>query len=345
MTLLDDASADPGAMAAERASGSRSPGGGAGGSDEPIGADAPEDGGQDHLPADRAASVVRTARGLRLERAFSWVALITTIAGMLLVLFVGYLFVFTNLEGARNQRLLLQEFPAKGSGKTVAAGALAVLRGTTPSQGQPAALLQIPKLELSQVVVEGTSAADLQEGPGLMPGTAKPGERGNVVIAGRRLTFGRPFEHLLSLVPGDRIVVTGSDGTFTYTVTRTGIASAGMHDPVEPAKIAELTLVTSAPLSQGGREFVVARLDGPPVAYPPYVVTAPTTELALGGDAGAILPIVLWGFALVLAIVLTVIAYRRSRLTLTIYLLSTPILVALAIGCFENVARLLPAAF
>jgi LPXTG-site transpeptidase (sortase) family protein len=297
-------------------------------------------------PSGEAPTAARSPEGSRrLDRALTWVALVVTISGMLLVLFVGYLFAFTNLEGARNQRLLLQEFPAKGSGKEVAAGALAVLHGTTPTEGQPAALLQIPALGFSQVVVEGSSSADLEKGPGLMPGTARPGERGNAVIAGRRLTYGRPFEHLLSLVQGDRVILTGSYGTFTYRVVRTGIATSGQRDPVEPTRDAQVTLVTSSPLSDPGREYAVADLVGKPLSYPPYVITAPRTELALGGDPAAALPIALWGAALLLAVACTIVAYRRSRLTFSIYLLSTPILVALAIGCFENVARLLPAAF
>ena len=59
----------------------------------------------------------------------------------------------------------------------------------------------------------------------------------------------------------------------------------------------------------------------------------------------AALPAVLWGAVLLTVIVVTVLAYRRWDQTLTIYVLSTPLLVAVAVLSFENVARLLPPTF
>ena len=157
----------------------------------------------------------------------TWVGLVATVVAMVLVLFVGYMFAFTNVQAARSQHDLLDSF----HGSSV----VDALEGKPPANGEPAAILKVPALDLDQVVVEGTSSGDLQAGPGLMPRTAPPGVRGNTVIAGRRLTFGHPFEHLLSLVPGDRVYVTGSYGRFTYRVVRVGIASPGEPDPVGPS--------------------------------------------------------------------------------------------------------------
>jgi len=270
----------------------------------------------------------------RGERWLTVVALTVTVVGVLAVLFVGYLLAFSNLQADRHQRLILSRFGTDGG--------RAALAGRVLAEGQPAAVLVIPALHLHLVVVEGTSSADLQSGPGLMPGTAPPGVRGNTVIAGHRLTFGRPFDHLLALRAGDRITLTGSDGTFGYRVTKVGVATPGSADPVAPSPNARLTLVTSVPYPQAGREFVVASMIGHPVAVPRYVVTRPTRELALNGDPSAVLPTALWALALAAGVVLTVLAYRRSRHTLLIYLLSTPALLALSVGCFQSLSRLLP---
>ncbi len=57
-------------------------------------------------------------------------------------------------------------------------------------------MIQIPKIGLNQVVVEGTGEDDLSKGPGHYLGTPLPGEEGNVGIAGHRTTWGRPFYNL-----------------------------------------------------------------------------------------------------------------------------------------------------
>ena len=49
---------------------------------------------------------------------------------------------------------------------------------------------------------------DLRKGPGHYPGTALPGVRGNVAIAGHRTTYGAPFQDIDQLKPGDEVVLT-----------------------------------------------------------------------------------------------------------------------------------------
>src|SRR5712675_3639399 len=49
--------------------------------------------------------------------------------------------------------------------------------------------LQIPKIQMDAIVVEGASRRELSEGPGHMKLTAQPGEPGNAVITAHRDTF------------------------------------------------------------------------------------------------------------------------------------------------------------
>jgi sortase A len=267
----------------------------------------------------------------------AWFSLIMTVLCMFGVLLVGYLLVFTHLTANRDQRLLASHFDERT--------ALTAATGRAVPDGTPVATLSIPALGLHQIVVSGTSAADLEQGPGLMPRTAPPGVRGNTVIAGRRVTFGRPFQHLSSLRPGSSIKVVTGQGAFTYRVVRVGVARPGQADPVAPSTTAELTLVTAPPLSQSGREFVVAKLRGHPLAHPRYVITRPSGELALSGDPGALPGSIVWGVVAMLAVVATVLAYRRWPQTGTIYLLSTPIILATAVLWFTHLALLLPASY
>jgi len=250
---------------------------------------------------------------------------------------IGYLFAFTHLSAARDQRVLASQLDQRAAYKAA--------RGLLVPDGTPVARIDIPAIGVHQIVVYGTSAAALEKGPGLMPHTAPPGIRGNTVIAGRRVTFGAPFAHLLALVPGDRITIVNGRGTFTYRVVRTGVARPGQPDPVGPSARPELTVVTSPPLSESGREYAVASLEGRPLAVPRYVITRPEAELALSGDATATPGAIVWGLLAVLAVLATVLAYRRWTQTGIIYLLSMPIIFATTVLWCEHVAQLLPATF
>jgi len=73
--------------------------------------------------------------------------------------------------------------------------------------GEVLTQLQIPKLKVDVLVVEGTTPAALRAGAGHYPGTPLPGEVGNVAIAGHRTTFGRPFNHIDQLGPGDEVIL------------------------------------------------------------------------------------------------------------------------------------------
>jgi sortase A len=88
----------------------------------------------------------------------------------------------------------------------------------TPRSGKALMVLRIPQIGLRQVVLEGVSTADLERGPGHYPGTALPGQLGNVAIAGHRVTYGGPFRHLDQLQPGAEIDIDTQDRTYVYHV-------------------------------------------------------------------------------------------------------------------------------
>jgi sortase A len=86
--------------------------------------------------------------------------------------------------------------------------------------GQAYAILQIPAIDVREIVVEGTQIEDLKAGPGHYSATADPWEEdGRVAIAGHRTTYGAPFWDLDKVRPGDEIRVITEQGTFAYLVT------------------------------------------------------------------------------------------------------------------------------
>jgi sortase A len=87
------------------------------------------------------------------------------------------------------------------------------------AQGAPVGRLQVPRLGVDAVVVNGTAPGTLRRGPGRHLETAMPGERRLVYVAGHRTTFGAPFAEIDRLRAGDRISLELPYATFVYRVT------------------------------------------------------------------------------------------------------------------------------
>ena len=78
--------------------------------------------------------------------------------------------------------------------------------------------IEIPRLALDRTMYEGIRLTTLDYGPGHWPGTAMPGNQGNVVVAGHRVSHNQDFRYLDQLVPGDEVFFTVGDQRFTYAV-------------------------------------------------------------------------------------------------------------------------------
>lgn len=85
--------------------------------------------------------------------------------------------------------------------------------------------IEVPAIMLDTSIYQGISEPTLDRGVGWWPGTALPGEVGNVVLGGHRTSHDKPFRYLDLLQPGDEIVFTTSLGRFVYSVTRTEIVA------------------------------------------------------------------------------------------------------------------------
>jgi sortase A len=137
-------------------------------------------------------------------------------------------------------------------------------------RGEPFALRRIPRFgaDWRRPVVEGTAAGDLRQGVGHYPGTALPGQLGNVAIAGHRTTYGHPFRELDSLVPDDLVLLETAHHVYTYRVltravvapTDTDVVAADPEHPDRPAAAATralLTLTTCHPEFSARQRLVV----------------------------------------------------------------------------------------
>jgi sortase A len=243
------------------------------------------------------------------------------------------------LSEHRAQELLYGEF------RTQLAGATAPLGPVVPV-GDPVAVLTAESIGLQQVVVEGTASGDLLTGPGHRRDTVLPGQEGTSVVYGRATTYGAPFGRLSDLHAGDELVVVMSQGELTFVVD--GVRRAG--DPLPqpaPAGAARLTLVTAegsgrlSALAPKSTIYVDATAPKAFPAPPGRPAAVPESEKAMKTDQGA-LPLLALCLALLLALTLGVIAARQRWSSALVWVLASPVAIALSWSSTDVVMRLLP---
>jgi sortase A len=104
--------------------------------------------------------------------------------------------------------------------------------------------ITIPRLNVQAIVREGVGRNTLSLAAGHIPGTALPGEKGNVAVAAHRDTL---FQGLKGIRPGDAIQFETVDGTFAYKVEATEIVKPDEVAVLNAGRHPELTLVTCYP--------------------------------------------------------------------------------------------------
>jgi sortase A len=107
--------------------------------------------------------------------------------------------------------------------------------------------IEIPKLGVSENMFEGIELSVLDKGPGHWPDTAMPGEVGNMVIAGHRVSHTHPFLHINDLEVGDEVFVSTDGKKYRYEVTGTEIVDPSAVRIVEPTPTATATLFACHP--------------------------------------------------------------------------------------------------
>jgi sortase A len=126
-----------------------------------------------------------------------------------------------------------------------------------PHDGGAIGEIQVTRLDLTAVIVQGDSAAILRRAVGHLANTALPGEPGNVVLAGHRDTFFRPLKAVRT---GDTITLKTRRGDFEYVVESTAVVPPTDVSVLASTGGRTLTLITCFPFSYLGaapERFVV----------------------------------------------------------------------------------------
>ncbi len=104
--------------------------------------------------------------------------------------------------------------------------------------------LTIPRLNLTAMVREGDKETTLSLALGHIPGTALPGQNGNVGVAGHRDAL---FRGLRNVKKDDVIRFETVRGDYLYQVEETEIVKPEEVSVLKPGPHSELTLVTCYP--------------------------------------------------------------------------------------------------
>jgi sortase A len=185
-----------------------------------------------------------------------WSGHFFSIIGILALSYVGFVLGYTRLYQAYltrrfEQELKIARLPA-GSGKDLPSSPLppvpseadrARVERAAP-EGSLLGRIEIGTIGLSAMILEGTDGKTLRQAVGHIPGTALPGQQGNIAIAGHRDTF---FRGLRNIHLGDEITLTTLHGTYRYRVDSTKVVEPEDIAVLDHSDDAILTLVTCYP--------------------------------------------------------------------------------------------------
>lgn len=292
----------------------------------------------------------------RVRRTVNALGRVLVTVGTLMLLFVAWQLWGTGIYESAQQSALRRDFEHVRARNVAAARPVSGTTTTTtplppPPEGQPVAIIRIPKIGVDATVVQGTAVPDLRKGPGHYPDSPMPGQLGNAAIAGHRTTYGAPFNRLDELAPGDEISIqTLSGTTYRYRVDQQLVVTPRQVEVLDTTPNATLTLTTCNPKYSARQRLVIkATLDPatspkPTEAPRPRVTTARTKVDDLSGSRQSRLPLI-WAGLLVAAVGGAWWYAFHRRKTWWVWLLGViPFLAAYALFSFY-LERVLPPGF
>ena len=262
----------------------------------------------------------------------------------LLLGFVAEVVVVSQVQQARNQQVLLSDFRSDLANAVAPVGQTD-LDGALLALGTPVGIIDIPKLGVSQVIVEGTTSGQTMNGPGHRRDTPLPGQPGVSLVFGRQAAFGGPFGQLTDLAAGDVFTVTTGQGEQQFVVLDVRREGDPLPTAMTPGE-SRITLVTAdgTPYVPDGVLRVDAKLTSPaqPAAARPITAAGlAEAEQPMAGDPGAWIGIVLWGQALLVAAI--AITWCRVRWgTWQAWVIGVPVLGFLGLAVGNQLVQLLP---
>ena len=159
----------------------------------------------------------RAPRSLR-SRLIGWLEGVLFVAG---IACLGY-YAYVAIESRLYQELENRELDMILSTPPIIPQSPGRVRPPQPLPGSAIGRIEIPRLGVSAIIRAGSDAKTLRLAVGHIPGTALPGEVGNIGLAGHRDTF---FRRLRDIRAADDIRVVTTTGTFMFKVNTLTVVS------------------------------------------------------------------------------------------------------------------------
>jgi sortase A len=184
----------------------------------------------------------RLSYSIRTERFLRWSRNAFLATGILLVGYSAFVLIDMKLYQANQARQFERELKSARSpiARTGGAGNLSVAPASAGTLGK----IEIVRIGLAAMIMEGTDGRTLRHAVGHIRGTPLPGQQGNIAIAGHRDTFFRP---LRNVEKNDEITLTTLDGSSRYLVDFTKVVAPEDTQVLGNSGNTTLTLVTCYP--------------------------------------------------------------------------------------------------
>ncbi len=138
--------------------------------------------------------------------------------------------------------------------------------------------IEIPKIGLRHKMMHGITLRNIDLGPSHWPGTPFPGETGNTVVMGHRVTHSKPFNRIHELKPGDEIIFTVNGVRSRYLMTGSEIVTPDRVDIVNATPGPTVTLFACHPPGSAKFRYVVRGDLAPAEGGAPQDAGAPPAE-------------------------------------------------------------------
>lgn len=252
----------------------------------------------------------------------------------LAVWFLIHALVLTTVQEKSTQSRLYAQFRQELAEETAPLGGAV-------RPGSPVALLSSGRGIHNEVVVEGTTSAQLTSGPGHLRGTPLPGQSGVSVVFGRSFTYGAPFGQVNTMKVGDLIDVVTGQGSFEYRVTAVRHPGSPVPKPLRSGQ-SRLTLVTSS-AAWGGHVIYADALLVKGTVQPSAAAAASlsTGSLPMRSDTSGLTNLVFWLQALLIVLIGASWAWSRWS-PWQVWIAAVPLLLAVLWGATGAVELLLP---
>jgi len=127
-----------------------------------------------------------------------------------------------------------------------------------PQTSETALALIIPKLNLNATIVQGVDWEALKQGVGQVPNGVNPGDDvGNVAFAAHNDIYGKLFQHLDQLQPGDTFQIQTKTNVYTYNVTQQELVEPNDVSVLDNRQGATATLISCYPYQVDNKRIVI----------------------------------------------------------------------------------------